>query len=626
MFATVWRVLRLGRRHLSGFVWVALLVSLSAAISLLEPWVYRAIVDDVASVFVAPPPVRRIESVAEHIGQSGQHLERSAGRIFHAPLREMRRRDVGKRKLQPRSPSEAVATIVVGIVLLLIARVFSELLKVKGDNRLAVLSNDVEAGFILSTFRHVTRLPLEFFTRRATGALAKQIDQSDQITPIFTAAAQEVWPDLIQLIAIIVIVSTLNRELALVTLLGVPAYALVSWRASKKLETKLDEYYGLWDEVSGRIQETLGGIKTVLACGSADWEYERLQRANRRALTALAERNRMENRYGFAQEMIVLVTRAAALLLGGVKALQHQLTPGDIVLFLAYLDRIFAPIENLTGLYATLQEHVGSIRRAEKLLALPEAEGEERPAFKPGGGEIEFRNVKFGYRLNRLVLRDVSFRIPAGQHVALVGPSGAGKTTLTDLLFGLYSPQEGEILVDGQRLADISPTSVRRAIRGVAVDGALFQAKIADNIRYGRLEASDAEVDEAARLAGLAPLLERLPDGLATEVGERGAELSAGERQRVLLARTFLSRPTILVLDEATANLDFRTEASVKEAMGVISHGRTTIVISHRRSMLTDVDRVLVLKGGTIEEDGPPSELLAKPGYFCDMMGGPERG
>jgi len=227
--------------------------------------------------------------------------------------------------------------------------------------------------------------------------------------------------------------------------------------------------------------------------------------------------------------------------------------------------------------------------------------------------------VSFRYG-ERPVLTDVSFRIAAGEHVGLIGPSGAGKTTIADLLAGLYAPRSGAIRIDGQSLDAVSPESLRSAVRSVSTDGTLFRASIRANIQYGRLDAGDAEIVEAAREAGLARLLTRLPDGLDTAVGEGGVALSAGERQRVLLARAFVARPRVLVLDEATANLDYRTEASVKKALMVLGRGRTTLVIAHRRSMLTDVDRVLVLKDGRVVQQGTPGELLHQAGYFHDMM------
>jgi ABC-type multidrug transport system fused ATPase/permease subunit len=617
---TVKRTLALGRGRGRGFLLVFLLVSLGTVAGLFEPWIYRAIVDDVAGVFVAPAPVLEAEHAFEELGTAFRHVPHSSQRIFKAPLRRMRAEEVGRRQLPARTPHQAIATVLIGAVLLLVTRLLSELFRYHGDNRSTTLASRIEQGFVLRTFRHVLRLPLEFFSRRASGAVARQIDQSDHVAPVFTAFAQEIWPDVFTLLAVLGIMVTLNRELALITFIAVPIYALVTWQMTRRLETRLEEYYSLWDDVSSRIQQAVAGIKTVLTHGAAEHEARRLEQVSGRAFDTYIDRNRLMNRYAFAQEAIVTVSKAAALLLGGIKALQHQLTPGDVVLFLSYLDEVYAPISNLTELYTSLQEHASSLRRAHRLLDEPEAPGEDRSPLAPGRGAIEFVDVRFGYRPQRPVIDGVSFRVGPGQHVGLVGPSGAGKTTLTDLLIGLYRPQAGTILVDGQALDEVSPSSLRGAIRGVAADGMLFRMTMAENIRYGRFDAADAEVKEAAEMAGLGPLLERLPEGLATPVGERGVELSMGERQRVLLARAFIGRPLILLLDEATANLDFKTETAVKKAVGLIARGRTTLVVAHRRSMLTDVDRVLVLRGGRIEQDGTPEELLREDGYFRQMM------
>ena len=617
---TLQRTLALGRGHVREFVLIAVLVSLGTAASLFEPWIYRAIVDDIAGVMVAPGPVMTAEHALQELGAAFEHVPHSSRRIFRAPLHRFRAGQAEPRRLPPRTPHQAVATVMIGAVLLLITRLLSELFRFHGDNRSTALASRIERDFILRTFRHVLRLPLDFFSRRASGAVARQVDQSDHVAPVFTAFAQEIWPDVFTLLAILLIMVSLNRALALITFIAVPVYALVTWRMTRQLETRLEEYYSLWDDVSSRIQQAVAGIKTVLTFGAVAHEARKLDEVSEHAFSTYVARSRLQNRYAFAQEAIVTVSKAAALLLGGIKALEHQLTPGDVVLFLAYLDQVYAPIASLTELYTGLQEHASSVRRAHRLLDEPAAPGEERPPLSPNGGAIEFAGVRFGYRPNRAVLDGVSFRVRPGERVGLIGPSGAGKTTITDLLVGLYQPQAGEILVDGQRLAAVAPSSLRGSIRGVAADGTLFRDTLAGNIRYGRFDAGDAEVLEAAHLAGLGPLLERLPEGLATAIGERGVELSVGERQRVLLARAFLSRPTILLLDEATANLDFKTEAAVKQAIDLIARGRTTLVVAHRRSMLTDVDRVLVLRGGRIEQDGPPAELLEQDGYFRQLM------
>lgn len=613
---TFLQVLKLGRDRARGFVLVAVLVSLGTGAALLEPWIYRAIIDDVAGVFVTSPTRAgeppSVEELPRHLPQSGRHLFKEHRR----PKEEA----PSPRRLKPRTVHQAAATLVLGVLILILARLIAELCRVTGNNRATVLANGIERNFILRTFRHVTRLPLSFFSGRATGAISRQIDQSDQIAPVFTAAAEEIWPELFTLAAILVVMFVVNLELAVIVFVAVLIYAVITWRMTLRLETDMDEYYALWDEVSSDIQQAVAGIKTIQTYDLTEHEARRMEESTGKAYDAYLRRNRLQNRFAYFQEIVVTFSKAGVLLLGGWKALEHQLSPGDVVMFIAYLDHLFDPIENLTGLYSSLQQHVGAIRRAQRLLAEPEAPGEEKPRLECRGGRVEFEDVWFGYDPERPVLKGVSFKLEAGEHVALVGPSGVGKTTLTDLLVGLYPLERGDIRIDGQSVREVSPSSVRGAIRGVSPEGTLFRMSIRENIRYGNLSASDAEVEEAAQLAGLANVLANLPDGLDTTVGERGVELSMGERQRVLLARAFLARPEVLILDEATASLDFRTEAAVKDALRAISRGRTTLLVAHRRSMLTEVDRVLVLRHGRIEEQGTPRQLIAAGGYFHEMM------
>jgi ABC-type multidrug transport system fused ATPase/permease subunit len=382
----------------------------------------------------------------------------------------------------------------------------------------------------------------------------------------------------------------------------------------------MEDFYTQWDDVANRIQETVSGIKTVRAHGMADREARRLEQLTDDAYRTYVDRTQLQNRYTFFQNVIVGASKTLVLGIGGYKALEHQLTPGDVVLFLSYLDQLFGPIENLARLYTSLQQNGASVRRAQRLLAEPVETGGDRPRLAVGPGAVVFDHVSFGYDSTRTVVHDVSFAIAPGEHVALVGPSGAGKTTITDLLTGLYRPQSGRVMVDGTPLDEVSPDSIREVVRGVAVDSMLFHGSVASNVRYGRIDATDVEVSAAADLAGLSPVVARMSDGFETMIGERGVAMSAGERQRVLLARAFVARPEILILDEATANLDFRTEALVKTSLGQAARGRTTLLIAHRRSMLTDVDRVLVLRDGRIEQDGSPSELMERGGYFRDMM------
>jgi ABC-type multidrug transport system fused ATPase/permease subunit len=288
-------------------------------------------------------------------------------------------------------------------------------------------------------------------------------------------------------------------------------------------------------------------------------------------------------------------------------------------MFVTYLDRLYSPIDALASLWVNLQQNIASMARAFTLLD----HGEEQKSGKRlqiKDGKIEFKQVHFSYTQQREALKGVSFVVEPGRATALVGASGAGKTTAVDLLLKLFEPSSGEILIDGQNLATLDAGSVRSQIGLVATDGALFGGTLADNIRYKRPSATDEEVNQAALSAGLATTLQRLPDGLQTIVGENGIGLSVGERQRLQIARVLVAKPRILILDEATANLDYATEAEVKKTVDRIRIKNTVLIIAHRYSMVKDADHVIVLSEGEVLEEGTPAELMANKGWFFDFV------
>jgi ABC-type multidrug transport system fused ATPase/permease subunit len=618
--ATLQALVRLARPYQRRFLLIGLLALLGTAADLAQPLIYRVAINDVAGLFVerpaetsplpssATPGATEHHPAADEIKRVEQELER-LGRT-HLP----HRRDY----VAPRTRQQTLRTLLWAAFLLFLVSVTGYYVSLAADYQSTLAAADIEAGLIQSTFGHVLRLPLSFFTRRASGGLAKRIDQSDQVAPIVSAFAQEIAPAILRIVGICAIMLTQSWRLTLAAVAILPLYLFITARSAKRLESGMNEYYGLWETVSVRIQDALGAIKTVKLSGAEGRESTKLHEASRDAYGDYLERERLGNRYLFLQSTLSHLSKALVLGYGGWMVLNRRLTPGDVVMFVAYLDQLYDPIDSLSSIAVTLQQHFASVSRALRLLQTgPEEAGGAELA--PGPGRVEFRDVHFGYGPQREVLSGLSFTAEAGLVLALTGPSGAGKTTAADLLMKLWEPQSGEILIDGQPLSGIDASSIRRAIGVVAADGAIFRGTLADNIRYKRPQASDEEVRMAALAAGMSRTLERLPDGLETEVGEGGLGLSVGERQRIQLARILVDQPRILVLDEATANLDYATESEVKRTLGSLTPQPTMIIIAHRYSMLKDADQVVVLDHGCVAEQGTPDELVGRRGWFSQL-------
>jgi ATP-binding cassette subfamily B protein len=309
------------------------------------------------------------------------------------------------------------------------------------------------------------------------------------------------------------------------------------------------------------------------------------------------------------------------MILAGEGVARHRMTVGDFVLVNSYLLQLYQPLNLLGMVYRNIKQSLIDLEAMYRLLDEP-PEVEDRPgapALRPGGGRVRFERVGFAYDPRRQILEDVSFDVPAGSTVAIVGPSGGGKSTIARLLFRFYDVTSGAISIDGQDLRAVSQESVRRAIGVVPQDTVLFNDTIRYNIAYGRPDASEAEIEEAARLAQIHEFVARLPDGYETRVGERGLKLSGGEKQRVAIARVILKAPEILIFDEATSALDSATEQEIQTSLRQVSADRTTVVIAHRLSTVIDADEILVLDHGRIIERGRHGELLRREGAYAAM-------
>ena len=636
---TVWNNLyRLVLPHKKKFLWVVTLCLLSTGANLIEPLIYREAINDVAGLFInqakedtkkemGVPPGEEEVAVTD-TKNSPEAMKDTAFR--KKPLQKsarLRATHRAKPKIKephsrthvaPRSPDQALDTLLWAVSLLLFINLIATILWRVSENKNVRLSCLIEQRFIQGTFAHVLNLPLHFFSKRSTAAISKQIDQSEEVSSVVNGFSQQVLPELISLAGILAIMFYENIALTSIALFIIPFYLLVAWRSANRLESGLSTYYERWEEVSTRIQDALSGIKTVKLSGAEKREADNLQKIANEAYRDYVNRSRLANKYVFWETMLTHVSTALVLGYGGYLTLQNKLTPGDVVMFVTYLDRLYSPIDSLASLWVNLQQNIASIARAFRLLD----QGIEEKSGIPlviRNGRVDFRDVRFSYTPEREILKGITFTLEPGRVTALVGTSGAGKTTTVDLMLKLFEPDAGKIMIDNQDLVHLDAASVRSQIGLVSTDGSIFSGTLADNIRYKKPDAGDSEVQNAAARAGLETTLERLPEGLNTIVGENGMGLSVGERQRLQIARVLLAHPRILVLDEATANLDFATEAEIKKTIEEIRKENTVLIIAHRFNMVRDADHVIVMSEGEVTDQGSPAELISREGWFAEF-------
>jgi ATP-binding cassette subfamily B protein len=484
------------------------------------------------------------------------------------------------------------------------------------------LGINIETEMRRKSFDHLQKLSFRFYDNIKTGHLVGRVTKDlEEIGEVAHHGPEDVFVAVMTFLGAFALMFSVNSDLALITAAVVPVTAWITTRYGGRMTRTWRALFGRVGEFNARIEENVGGIRVVQAFANEDHERRLFATDNAKYRDTKLEAYRVMATSTTLSYFSMRFTQLVVMIAGSYFVIENRLTHGEFVSFLLLVNVFFRPVEKMNAIIEMYPKGIAGFKRYLQLLAIEPDIVDAPDAIEVNNlnGEIRYEHVSFGYGTDKHVLSGIDLTIHAGETVAFVGPSGAGKTTLTTLLPRFYEIDSGRITIDGIDIRQMTVTSLRKEIGIVQQDVFLFAGSIRENIAYGRLDASEADILEAARRARLEEMIRGMPAGLDTIIGERGVKLSGGQKQRLAIARMFLKNPPILILDEATSALDTETERAIQRSLAELSVGRTTLVIAHRLATIQNADRIVVVDDTGIAEQGKHEHLVAAGGIYARL-------
>jgi ATP-binding cassette subfamily B protein len=483
----------------------------------------------------------------------------------------------------------------------------------------AMMERDMRAEL----FEHYQKLSFQFYDEQRTGQLITRItNDSFDLSELYHHGPEDIVISLLNFVGAFVIMVNINARLALIIFLFLPVMAVYAYYLNIRLKRSYRRSKDRIGDINAQVEDTLAGIRTVKSFTNEDVEDQKFTHANNRFVESRRDVYQSEMYYYSGLIAFTHLMTIAVIIFGGVSIVNRSLDLADLLTFLLYAGILIEPIRRFANFTRLYQEGITGFERIMEVLEVEPDIQDAADAIELTHvrGSVEFQDVSFTYKEdNGYVLKNISLHIKAGEYVALVGASGVGKTTLCSLIPRFYEVTEGKILLDGKDIRNICLRSLRRNIGIVQQDVYLFAGTVADNIRYGKLDASEEEIIEAAQKANAHDFIMALPDGYDTDIGQRGVKLSGGQKQRLSIARVFLKNPPVIIFDEATSALDNESEKAVQDALEKLTDNRTTLVIAHRLSTVRNAQRIVVLTDNGIVEQGTHEELIALNGAYANL-------